>query len=45
MSIAATPIADGAIGYLPSRKVKANQAPVRRQYVVRADTAVVPEAR
>jgi hypothetical protein len=45
MSIASNPVADGAIGYLPSRKMKANQPPVRRQYVVSAHPNVVPEAR
>jgi hypothetical protein len=45
MSIAAGPVADGAIGNLPSRKVKANVPPVRRQYLVRSDAVVVPEAR
>lgn len=45
MSIATGPVADGAIGTLPSRKVKANVPPVRRQYLVRTDTVVVPEAR
>lgn len=45
MSISAVAIADGAIGTLPSRKVKLNQPPVRRTYVVRNDAANVPEAR
>lgn len=45
MSIAAGPIADGAIGNLPSRKVKANVPPTRRQYLVKTDAVVVPEAR
>lgn len=45
MSISAVAIADGAIGTLPSRKVKMNQPPTRRTYVVRSDVPVVPEAR
>lgn len=45
MSIAAAPIADAAIGFLPSRKVKAGSPPTRRQYVVRNDAVVVPEVR
>ena len=45
MSIGAAPIADAAIGYLPSRKVKANSPPTRRQYLAKTDAVVVPEAR
>ena len=45
MSIASAPIADSAIGFLPSRKVKANSPPTRRQYLARTDAVVVPEAR
>jgi hypothetical protein len=45
MSIASSPVADEAIGHLPSRKVKANSPPSRRNFVAKRDAEVVPEAR
>ena len=45
MSIAAFAVGEAALGELPTRRTKANTTPVRRQYVVKSDVAVLPEAR
>jgi len=45
MSIAAEPIAVATIGGQSSGKEKARPSPSRRNYVVKTDAVVVPEAR
>lgn len=45
MSIATLALGEGSLGAQQMPRTKSTKAPTRRQYVVKSDAAVAPEAR